>query len=88
MRESEARFKDGFGGDGPGVTSGCSLIQNTHIPVSISSGRSGDVRLVELVIFALIKSQEAGHPVVDLSINLGVVLIGIVTSQQQRFVVV
>ena len=46
------------------------------------------VGLVELVVLALAEAQEGGHPVVDLVVDLGVVLVAVVAREQQLLVVV
>src|ERR1700730_11130392 len=87
MREAEPDLQDRGRGRGPGIARGSVLIDGVNIPIAVASRWPRERRLIILQILALAETQESRHPVIDLAVDLGVVLIAVVANQKIRLIV-
>src|SRR6266852_1628856 len=82
MSEAQPNFEDRGRSRCPGITGGSILIDHMNIAIAISSRWTREGRLIILLIFPLAEAQESRHPVIDLAVHLGVVLVAIVANQK------
>src|SRR6185369_7024238 len=87
-RHAKAGFEQRRRCHGPGVGERRGLVQCARKSVSSSTGWAGDIRLIENVHLALTDPEEAGHAVVNLAINAGIVLVVVVSAKQQQLIIV
>src|ERR1700680_3279178 len=87
MSEAQPHFEDRGRSRCPGIASGSILIDHMNIAIAVSTRRTGEGRLIILQVLPLTEAQEGRHPVIDLAVHLGVVLVAIVANQKIRLVV-
>jgi hypothetical protein len=88
MGETQASLEERGRRDGPGVAERSVLIDDVNVAVAVAAGGPGEVGRVILQVLALAETQERGHAIVDLAVELGVEFVAVVADEQQRLVIV
>src|SRR5271157_6521362 len=88
MGPTQAGLEEGGRRNGPGIASRSVLIDDVNVAVAVPAGGPGEVGCVILQVLALAETQERGHAIVDLAVQLGVEFVAIVFDERQRLVIV